>query len=98
MPSNKSAKYGLKPTLFHLRFDPDDTHGRTIGLMISIDPRRLEQGNGPLGDENAFSVHTWMKPSAFARLLSKLVKFATITSFEDPEPLTIEIDSENSQG
>lgn len=96
MPSRKHAKNDLRPTLFHLRFDPDDTHGLTIGLMISIDPRRLEEGNGSLGDENTFSVHTWMKPSAFARLLSQLVQFATLTSFEDPEPVTIEIDSENS--
>ena len=96
MPSRKSAKNELKPTLLHLRFDPDDEHGLTFGLMISIDPRRIEKGNGPLGDEEAFSVQTWMKPSAFARLLSKLVKFGTLVGFEGQDTVTIEIDSEDS--
>jgi hypothetical protein len=91
MRSGKSAKNELKPTVLHLRHDSDEEHGRTIAFMVSIDPRRIEKGNGPLEDEGAFSVHYWMEPSAFARILSQMITFATLASDED---VTIEIGEE----
>jgi hypothetical protein len=66
----------IEPTAAHLYFLTDDANNLPIELCISVDPRRLAEGEDGLGGEGVFIVRSYMSTKGFATLISELIEFA----------------------
>ena len=72
----KGDRLKIEPTAAHLYFLTDDTNDLPIEVCISVDPRRLAQGEDGLGGEGVFIVRSNMSTKGFATFISELIEFA----------------------
>jgi hypothetical protein len=79
---NKNTRAGkFRPATLEIRYDGDDEHGLTVGLIVTADRRDLEDGEGNV-------VHlkvAWSTPREFGQWLGHLVTRGALLGLTDSD-------------